>query len=66
MFMKHGDEVRVWVGGGMDTLINPVVEEGNGVLRNFVLEDVGDIGLKDRDRVTPTHWNGGDAKGPEG
>lgn len=26
--LKHGDDVRVWVGGGMDTLINTVVEEG--------------------------------------
>lgn len=28
IYLKHGDEVRVWIGGGLDTLINPVVEEG--------------------------------------
>lgn len=28
VYLKHGDEVRVWVDGGLGTLINPVVEEG--------------------------------------
>ncbi|KAL5508452.1 hypothetical protein ACEPAH_6071 [Sanghuangporus vaninii] len=28
IFLKHGDEVRVSVDGGMGTLINPVIEEG--------------------------------------
>lgn len=28
IYLKHGDEVRVWIGGGLGTLINPVVEEG--------------------------------------
>ncbi|THH12362.1 hypothetical protein EW145_g19 [Phellinidium pouzarii] len=30
IFLKHGDDVRVWIGGGMGTLINTVVEEGKG------------------------------------
>jgi len=28
VYLKHGDDVRVWIGNGMGTLINPVVEEG--------------------------------------
>ena len=31
IYLKHGDEVRVWVGGGCGTLINPVVEEGKTI-----------------------------------
>jgi len=27
IYLKDGDEVRVWVGGGLGTLVNPVVEE---------------------------------------
>ncbi|PAV20787.1 fumarylacetoacetate hydrolase [Pyrrhoderma noxium] len=30
VFLKHGDDVRVWIDGGMGTLINTVVEEGKG------------------------------------
>ncbi|KAH8113320.1 fumarylacetoacetate hydrolase [Phellopilus nigrolimitatus] len=30
IFLKHGDDVRVWIGAGMGTLINTVVEEGKG------------------------------------
>ncbi|KAI0072983.1 fumarylacetoacetate hydrolase [Panus rudis PR-1116 ss-1] len=30
IYMKHGDEVTVWVGGGIGTLWNPVIEEGKG------------------------------------
>ena len=29
IYLKHGDDVRVWIGGGIGTLVNPVVEEGN-------------------------------------
>ena len=32
IYLKHGDDVRVWVGGGMGTLINTVVEEGKARL----------------------------------
>jgi len=28
VYLKHGDDVRVWIGGGLDTLINTVAEEG--------------------------------------
>ncbi|KAI0268222.1 fumarylacetoacetate hydrolase [Gloeopeniophorella convolvens] len=28
IFLKHGDIVQVWIGSGIGTLINPVVEEG--------------------------------------
>ncbi|TDL29628.1 hypothetical protein BD410DRAFT_780097 [Rickenella mellea] len=28
IYLKHGDIVHVWIGGGLGTLINPVVEEG--------------------------------------
>ncbi|KAH8999073.1 fumarylacetoacetate hydrolase [Lactarius akahatsu] len=28
LYLKHGDIVQVWIGGGIGTLINPVVEEG--------------------------------------
>ncbi|KAJ7098588.1 fumarylacetoacetate hydrolase [Mycena belliarum] len=28
LFMRHGDEVRVWVGGGIGTLVNEVREAG--------------------------------------
>ena len=28
VYLKHGDDVRVWVGGGIGTLSNTVVEEG--------------------------------------
>jgi len=31
--LKHGDDVRVWVGGGIGTLVNPVEEEGKGSVR---------------------------------
>ena len=27
LFLKNGDEMSVWVGGGVGTLYNPVVEE---------------------------------------
>jgi len=27
VYLKDGDEVRCWIGGGMGTLINPVIEE---------------------------------------
>jgi len=30
--LKHGDDCRVWVGHGIGTLVNPVVEEGNRVI----------------------------------
>ena len=28
LYLKHGDEVTVWVGGGIGTLVNSVSEEG--------------------------------------
>lgn len=28
VYMKHGDELRSFIGGGIGTLINQVVEEG--------------------------------------
>lgn len=28
LYLKNGDTVRVWVGSGIGSLINPVVEEG--------------------------------------
>jgi len=28
VYLKHGDDVSVWVGGGIGTLLNPVTEEG--------------------------------------
>ncbi|KZO98056.1 hypothetical protein CALVIDRAFT_554130 [Calocera viscosa TUFC12733] len=31
--LKHGDDVRVWVDGGIGTLVNPVEEEGKGSVR---------------------------------
>jgi 2-keto-4-pentenoate hydratase/2-oxohepta-3-ene-1,7-dioic acid hydratase in catechol pathway len=27
VFLKHGDEVRVWAGSGLGTLVNHVIEE---------------------------------------
>lgn len=27
VYLKDGDEVRCWIGGGMGTLVNPVIEE---------------------------------------
>ncbi|KAI5124871.1 hypothetical protein M0805_007303 [Coniferiporia weirii] len=33
IFLKHGDDVRVWIGGNMGTLINTVVEEGKSGLQ---------------------------------
>ena len=30
-FLKNGDNVTVWVGGGIGSLINPVAEEGKFV-----------------------------------
>jgi hypothetical protein len=32
IFLKNGDEVRVWMDGGIGTLINSVVEEGKARL----------------------------------
>ena len=28
VYLKHGDEVTVWIGGGIGSCINDVVEEG--------------------------------------
>lgn len=28
VYLKHGDKVDVWVGGGIGTLVNEVVEVG--------------------------------------
>lgn len=28
LYLKNGDNVQVWIGCGIGTLINPVVEEG--------------------------------------
>jgi 2-keto-4-pentenoate hydratase/2-oxohepta-3-ene-1,7-dioic acid hydratase in catechol pathway len=28
MYLKHGDIVQVWIGSGIGTLVNPVIEEG--------------------------------------
>jgi len=28
IYLKHGDDMRVWIGGGIGTLVNPVIEEG--------------------------------------
>ncbi|KIM74991.1 hypothetical protein PILCRDRAFT_827697 [Piloderma croceum F 1598] len=30
IYIKHGDDMRVWIGGGIGTLVNSVVEEGVG------------------------------------
>jgi 2-keto-4-pentenoate hydratase/2-oxohepta-3-ene-1,7-dioic acid hydratase in catechol pathway len=30
VYLKHGDDMRVWVGAGIGTLVNPVIEEGVG------------------------------------
>lgn len=27
IYLKHGDDVKVWVGGGVGTLANKVIEE---------------------------------------
>ena len=32
LYLKNGDNVVVWVDGGIGSLINPVVEEGKGAL----------------------------------
>lgn len=31
IYLKNGDEVRVWIGGGIGTLVNPVIEEGKPI-----------------------------------
>jgi len=36
VYLKHGDSVHVWIGGGLGTLINPVVEEGKGPLTKIL------------------------------
>jgi 2-keto-4-pentenoate hydratase/2-oxohepta-3-ene-1,7-dioic acid hydratase in catechol pathway len=28
VYLKHGDAVQVWIGSGIGTLVNPVIEEG--------------------------------------
>ncbi|CAL1700052.1 unnamed protein product [Somion occarium] len=28
IYLKHGDDIAVWIGGGIGTLANPVIEEG--------------------------------------
>ena len=28
VYMKHGDDIRVYIGGGCGTLVNSIVEEG--------------------------------------
>jgi len=28
VYLKHGDDMRTWIGGGIGTLVNAVVEEG--------------------------------------
>jgi len=33
IYLKHGDDMRVWIGAGMGTLINTVVEEGKGEVK---------------------------------
>ena len=30
VYLKHGDDVKVWVGGGIGTLANRVIEEKAG------------------------------------
>lgn len=30
VYLKDGDVIRVWIGGGIGTLVNYVVEEGPG------------------------------------
>lgn len=30
VYLKHGDKMSVWVGGGIGTLVNDVKEEGRG------------------------------------
>jgi len=30
IYLKHGDDMRVWIGGGIGTLVNPIVEEAVG------------------------------------
>jgi len=30
IYIKHGDDMRVWIAGGIGTLVNSVVEEGIG------------------------------------
>jgi len=33
VYLKNGDDVSVWVGGGIGTLMNPVVEEGKPLIQ---------------------------------
>lgn len=33
VYLKNGDDVSVWVGGGIGTLLNPVVEEGKPTIK---------------------------------
>ncbi|EKM59855.1 uncharacterized protein PHACADRAFT_250625 [Phanerochaete carnosa HHB-10118-sp] len=33
VYLKHGDQVTVWVDGGIGTLVNDVVEEGKGAIK---------------------------------
>jgi 2-keto-4-pentenoate hydratase/2-oxohepta-3-ene-1,7-dioic acid hydratase in catechol pathway len=28
VYVKHSDEISVWIGGGIGTIVNPVIEEG--------------------------------------
>ena len=31
IYLKHGDDIRVWIDSGFGTLINTVIEEGKGL-----------------------------------
>jgi 2-keto-4-pentenoate hydratase/2-oxohepta-3-ene-1,7-dioic acid hydratase in catechol pathway len=32
LYLKHGDNVNVWLGSGIGTLVNQVVEERNSIM----------------------------------
>ena len=33
VYLKHGDQVAVWVDGGIGTIVNDVIEEGKGAAK---------------------------------
>lgn len=33
LYLKNGDNVTVWVGGGIGSLVNPVIEEGKSAVK---------------------------------
>jgi hypothetical protein len=58
------DTIGAFVAGSW-TKSGGIIKERNGVFGYLVFEDVGDISLENGDRVTPSHWNSGDAESTE-